>query len=111
MDRTKIYELMGIPALGILLTGVEILSWGRELVLECLYAPLDHSKPFKIVFEGCEEIHWEVYGEDSADTTADVIGIDIGADRYAEPAVINTDIFEVTVLYNELTILKDWDSI
>ena len=80
---------MGVPALGILLTGVEILSWGRELVLECLYAPLDHS----------------------ADTTADVIGIDIGADRYAEPAVINTDIFEVIVLYNELTILKDWDSI
>ena len=71
--------------------------------------PVCAVRPFKIVFEGCEEIHWELYGEDSADTTADVIGIDIGG--YAEPAVINTDIFEVTVLYNELTILKDWDSI
>ncbi len=107
--RTQIYELMGVPAQGILLTDARVQLWGKELLLDCLYAPWESSKSFQVLFINCKEIHWEFYGNGGIDTLADVIGILLGADEYRKPAVVNTTMFEVIVLYGKLTIIKDWD--
>ena len=107
--RTQIYELLGVPAKGLLLTDARVQLWGKELLLDCLYAPWESSESFHVLFNDCKEIHWEIYGDGSTDTTADVISIIVGADEYSKPVVIDTDIFEVTVLYRKLTIVKDWD--
>jgi hypothetical protein len=86
-----------------LVTDIEIGDWGSELVLSCLDDPLTR-RGYEVVFRGCREIRWSLYDAASDATEADVIGFCAGTPEHAEPAVLTTDLFELSVLYDRVEI-------
>jgi len=89
-----------------LVTGIQIRNWGSELVLRCLDDP-STRRTYELLFTRCREIRWSV--DDAAvaledEVEADVIGFCVGREGYAEPAVLTTDLFEVSILYDRIEI-------
>jgi hypothetical protein len=97
MNRLRVYQLLGVPPAGLLITDARVTLWGKELSLDCVYNP-DEPKHFRLTFQSCQEIHWQIFDQDvhGADEV-DVIGIHIGQEAYRESATIHTDIFEINV--------------
>ncbi|MBC6421518.1 MAG: hypothetical protein GDA43_09900 [Hormoscilla sp. SP5CHS1] len=96
---TEDYHLLGLGGLTSLITNVQISMWGNKILFECVYDPEKRS-PYMIVFQDCREITWEVYvPEEVGEAKADFIGIHLGEDAHKKPAVITTDIFEVSIMY------------
>ena len=87
-----------------LIVDVQVRNWGSELVLECLDDPLTRRR-YQLVYKNCREIRWSLLdAEPTPAVEADVIGICPGQAEHAEPAVLTTDVFELTVLYDRLEI-------
>ncbi|HML24548.1 MAG TPA: hypothetical protein PKD09_23045 [Aggregatilinea sp.] len=105
MDRLQIYRLMGVPPAGIFITGVQILLWGRKVVLTCLYDP-EAPRRFRVTFEACAGIRWDAFEDeiDERDVEADVIGFLVGENDHGRPAIITTDLFELSVSYGTMII-------
>jgi hypothetical protein len=92
------YDLtfLGLGSSTSLIKKIEILSWGKTVVIDCLYDP-DALSPYQMVFYDCREIKWElIFPEESEDLEADIIDIKIG------------EIFELTIYYGHLEINKNW---
>jgi hypothetical protein len=109
-NRMEIYELLAAPPRGIFIQSIQLHQLGLELSVACLYDP-DAPKPFTLMFSRCKSIHWEVIDEDNRDNAigpADVIAITLGEEGDKEAAVVHTNIFEIIVLYDTKTIVKDW---
>ena len=87
-----------------LITDVQIRQWGREITIHGLDDPSTRH-PLQLVFRDCEEIRWTSHdcGTD-AEVEADVIGLCPGHAGYAEPAVVTTDLFEVSIRYRSLDV-------
>lgn len=93
------YHLLGLGNLTSLVTGVQLRLWGSEMLIQCLYDPLNRQ-PYLLVFRDCREIHWNVHESGAIqDSEANLFGILLGQDKHRQPAVITTDIFEVSILY------------
>lgn len=89
-----------------LVTQVQLTQWGKELLFEFLDDPIDRQT-YSLNFKDCLEIHWQNYTEGhSQDEEADLIGILLGKDNHQEPAIITTDLFEVSVLYGSFSLQK-----
>ena len=87
-----------------LVTAVQVRHWGGELILECLDDP-QTRRPSHLIFTNCREIRWSLHDPEAVpDYEADVIGFCPGQAEYAEPVVLTTDIFELTVLYDQVEI-------
>lgn len=111
MNRYEIFEKLNVKPAGIFISNIQIASWGQELILSCLYNSPDEDKRFQVHFKGCEKIHWQMMGPDAnlqREVVADVIGFDLGQERYLQDAVIHTTDFEITVAYGEVIIQKQW---
>jgi hypothetical protein len=94
------YLLLGLGELTSLVTGVRVSAWGSVLTVECVYAPGDRNLPYQLIFEDCQAIQWDVLEAQSVgDVEADLIGISLGKEEHQAPAIIHTDIFEVSVTY------------
>ena len=99
MQATKRSDVALAPSL---ITDVKVGGWGGDVVLSCLDDPLTR-RGYELVFRGCREIRWSPYETTSADEAeADVIGFCEGQPGYGEPAVLTTDLFELSVLYDRL---------
>jgi hypothetical protein len=109
MDRLKIYTLLGVQPLGLLTKDIQITLWGTQLALDCLYDP-ENPKPFQLIFKDCHHIRWELTNidVDERDVLADVVAILLGEDGHRQPAVITTDIFEISVLYGKVIVNRSW---
>ena len=81
-----------------LITHVHVKQWGREVEIEGLDDPVTR-KSMRLIFHDCREIRWSNYDEAASEFEADVIGLCPGSNDYAEPAVITTDLFELSILY------------
>jgi hypothetical protein len=100
-------KLVGLGDFVSLITKIEWSFWGNQLVFKCLYDPIDR-KPYKIIFFDCHEINWSIHSPERAeDTEADLIDIQLGSANYLNPAIIFTDIFEVSILYRDLSFEKE----
>lgn len=100
------YHLLGLRGLTSLITNVKVSLWGNEVLFECLYNP-ENPSPYGMVFKDCREIKWDVHdSEEVQDPLADLIGFHLGKDNHQEPALIYTDIFEISLLYGSFTIHK-----
>ncbi len=111
MNRYEIFEKLNVKPAGIFISKIEIASWGQELILSCLYNPPDEDKLFQVHFKQCEKIHWEMMDPDAnlqREVVADVLGFDLGQDRYLEDAIIHTTDFEIGVVYREVIVQKQW---
>ena len=82
----------------------------KEYVVHFLYNPLTQDKPFHILFKDCSSYRWDTVGSeiDERDVNADVIGFGIGLDQHRQPAVLTTDLFEISIHYGSLVVEKDW---
>lgn len=85
-----------------LITAVRILDWGRRVIVEGVDDPVTRND-FQIDFGDCRELRWSLY-EDAPvdDAEADVIGICLGRDHHREPAVVTTDLFELSIRYGSV---------
>lgn len=100
------YELLGLGGLTSLVTNVKVSLWGNEVLIECVYNPEEHL-PYVLVFNDCHNISWNVYHpENVKDFEAEFYGISLGEPDHRKPAVLTTDIFEISILYGSFSIQK-----
>ena len=117
MDRTKIIETLGlVPGGGFSVADMQMVQWGRDVVLECRYrtaamnAAPDEPVHFRLVFKDCREIKYKVYahiGEHEQGTVtsvADIAEISLGQGNHRRDANILTNHFGLTVSYGKISI-------
>lgn len=115
MDRGKIIETLGLVEEGVFsVTGVQLVQWGREVILDFEYVTIAPDKTleapvlFSLIFRDCREMRWKMYahialaemGEIAARTSLAEISIGHGAHR--RDANILTAHFGLTISYGEL---------
>ena len=106
------YALLALGNLTSTLVGVEVNRWGTELIVRCLYNPLD-PQPYDLIFRGCRRIEFEPYVNDPLNdvSQAEIIGLSLGEKGHQKPAVITSSVVEITVVYStyELLVHKSSD--
>ncbi|MFB2894316.1 hypothetical protein ACE1CI_15505 [Aerosakkonemataceae cyanobacterium BLCC-F50] len=102
------YNLLGLGGLTSLVTNVKISRWCTEVLVKCLYDPTGDRLPYSLVFNDCREIRWDVHDEEEAEEElADLIGIHLGENAHRKPALIHTDIFEISIVYGSFNMLQE----
>ncbi|MEG4206814.1 hypothetical protein QUA20_23180 [Microcoleus sp. Pol7_A1] len=100
------YNLLGLGGLTSLITKVNLCSWGNEVLIECVYNP-EERLPYILAFKDCRDISWTVHDEEAVgELEAEFFGIALGEPEHRKPAVITTDIFEISILYGSFRIHK-----
>ncbi len=104
----KEYRYLHVGPATSLITDIKIAEWGTQVLVSCLYDPLGARKPYIVLLHGCSRIDWNVHTpEHAGDTEADVIGFEIRSEA-RDHALIATDIFELSIWYNNYEVVKDW---
>ncbi len=80
-------------------------NWGSKVVLACLDDPLTR-RAYEYVFTDCQELRWylDESGGPLPAKEADIIGFNLGQNGNREPAVLTTDLFELSVKYGRLEV-------
>jgi hypothetical protein len=100
------YNLLGLGGLTSLITNVNVSLWGNEVLIECVYSP-EQRLPYLLEFKDCRDIRWTVHDEEEVnELEAEFFGISLGEPEHRKPAVITTDIFEISILYGSFSIHK-----
>ena len=100
------YHLLGLGGLTSLITNVTVSNWGNTVLIQCLYNGLE-KVPYALEFKDCRDIRWTVHDEEEVgEAEADIFGITLGEGGHRKPAVIHTDIFEISILYGSFRIQK-----
>lgn len=87
------------------MTKVETKLWGNELLFSCLYEPSGSRQPYQLVFSNVHDIRWCVHDTNQLEVSvADFTGFIIGEENHQKPAIVTTDVFEISVLYETLSI-------
>jgi hypothetical protein len=98
------YHQLGLGSYTSIIISVEIRDWGQTLLLSGIYNPGGLSRPFQLEFQGCRQISWEVINKPQhGDQTAEMIGLHLGKPKHQQSAQINTDLFEIMLLYDTWT--------
>ncbi len=101
------YKLLGLGGFTSLITNVKVSSWGNEVSIECVYNP-EERLPYVLAFKDCRDIGWTVHDEEEVgELEAEFFGIYLGEPEHRKPAVITTDIFEISILYGSFSIYKE----
>jgi hypothetical protein len=101
------YNLLGLGGLTSLITNVKVSLWGNEVSIECVYNP-EERLPYVLAFKDCRDIRWTVHDdEEVGELEAEFFGISLGEPQHQKPAVITTDIFEISILYGIFSIHKE----
>lgn len=120
MDRVKIVDALGLVSNGgLAITDIQMVQWGRDLVLACRYqttpmtAAPDPPVHFNLVFHDCREIKYRVYAhigvheQGHVTPTADVAEILLGHGNHRRDANILTNHFGLTISYGEFHLERD----
>lgn len=100
------YNLLGLGGLTSLITNVKVSAWGNEVSIECVYNP-EERLPYVLEFKDCRAIGWTVHDEEEVgESEAEFFGISLGEPEHSKPAVITTDIFEISILYGSFSLHK-----
>lgn len=90
-----------------LIAGVNVSAWGSEVLVRCRYDPTDDRLPYCLLFQQCRELKWEVIDfEYTHESEAELIGIHLGAENYQAPALIQSNLFTLVLLYKHFRLLK-----
>ncbi len=99
--------MLGLGGLTSLVTNVKVSLWGNEVLIECVYNP-EERLPYVLAFKDCRDIIWTVHHEEEVgEQEAEFLGISLGESAHRKPAVITTDIFEISILYDSFRIHKE----
>src|SRR5438270_8158349 len=98
------YRLLGLGDAASIVTALELSNFGKSVLLRALYDPTARS-PFTILFKNCREVRLESYQDGPQGAPeATLVGIFLGKGAWTQPAVITTTAFEVSILYEEMTV-------
>ncbi|WP_242723101.1 hypothetical protein [Microcoleus vaginatus] len=98
--------MLGLGGFTSLITKVNVSLWGSEVLIECVYNP-EERLPYMLTFKDCRDISWTVHDEEAVgEPEAEFFGITLGESEHRKPAVITTDIFEISILYGSFRIHK-----
>ena len=88
------------------ITGVHVSQWGSDLQIECVVDAVDRQ-PWILHFKNCCEIRWYINEPESVqDKEADLISFKFGEDDHRAPAIVGSDIFVISVLYESFELYK-----
>ncbi|MEG5060484.1 hypothetical protein QUB60_13840 [Microcoleus sp. A2-C5] len=100
------YNLLGLGGLTSLVTNINVSLWGNEVLIECVYNP-EERLPYALAFKDCRGISWTVHDEEEVwELESEFLGICLGESSHRKPAVLTTDIFELSILYGSFSIHK-----
>ena len=103
--KDEIFDLLGVDPGELTLSRFSITNWGTEAIADCAY----QERPFQLLFEGVKSIQWDTYEEtDELETLLRVVGLLLGADSHRASALIYTELFELSILYGQMTLIKAW---
>lgn len=109
MDN-RLNALLGVDAYEMGIKQLKAARWGCDFTLDCVYNPNKKNQPFTIELKDCKKILWDVYVEsfDAYQYDLEAIGLYSGKDNYEAPFNITTSMFDLSVFYRELSVIKDW---
>ena len=83
------------------MSALEFLHWGGEVVLHCLYHPRER-RPYTLHFKNCKSVRLDPLEDGIGNgSEANLIGIALGSDAHQKPAIVTTNAFELSVLYEK----------
>ncbi|NEQ99297.1 MAG: hypothetical protein F6K30_21745 [Cyanothece sp. SIO2G6] len=94
------YRLLNLGPASSVVTDISIDKWCSEVTVSCLYDPSISKRPYELLFKECRGVSWELIEEENLDEVcAELIGLNLGLEKYEEAASITTDIFEMLITY------------
>ena len=98
------YALLGLGEATSLIDDVELDEEKKIIVISCIYSPLATKIKYRLLFQGCREISWDRFpGSREPIFPADLLGISLRDDKQRQFAVLSTDSFELSFLYDGFT--------
>ncbi|HRE48776.1 MAG TPA: hypothetical protein PLD47_13705 [Aggregatilineales bacterium] len=102
--NNEFFDLLGVEPGALTITAVTISGWGTELTIDGEY---EGDQPFQCLFEEVSSLQWDAYHEpDDNETTVSVVGVFVGEDDHRAAALVYTDLFELSILYGTLSVVK-----
>lgn len=92
------------------LTGMTLLMWGRDMLIDGLCVPADGNPvSFQLESLDCRETKWQLFTHHHLDTpiafpTTDVVSFKIGQSHHRKSATVLTDHFGLTWNYKTLNL-------
>ena len=83
---------------------MQVLEWGRELRLDCVYRLGDGEARLTIRFRDCREMRWRVYVHGEVTDESAVADLRLGRNGHRSQAQVLTEHFGVSVVYGELAV-------
>ncbi|MFW5691076.1 MAG: hypothetical protein ACOCXZ_01135 [Chloroflexota bacterium] len=115
MDRNRIINQLGlVPDGGLSVVDIQMVEWGRDLLLGCIYRTIPEDGPpdapvhFNIIFKECREIRYRVYAHigmhehGSIPAEADVAELILGQANHRKDASVLTNLFGLTISYGSI---------
>jgi hypothetical protein len=108
----EVYEYIGAPPQPLLLNDIHTRSFGREIILDCLYDP-QSPRPLQLVFRDCLDIMWCPFFPGKREPSIDFILLEPKGEadnRGTKRRRVTIRTTECVIKMNceELTVEKDW---
>ena len=89
-----------------MLTVVAIDKDKHTIIVSCLYDPQEAQMPYTLCFKQCEHIAWQTFEEvqDLRQLDAELIGLSLGTGGGRQQAVLTTDVFELSFVYESVSL-------
>jgi hypothetical protein len=95
------YQRLGVGQSASVVSALELLHWGGEVVVHCLYDP-HVRRPYTLHFKNCKDVRLQPIEKGVGDSSGtSLIGIALGKEGHQKPAIVTTEAFELSVLYEE----------
>ena len=95
------YQALGLGEAASVVTAVTRDKNEHTIMISCLYDPQDTQMPYTLCFKQCEHIAWQTCETclDLQQLDAELIGISLGTSGAQQQAVLTTDVFELSFVY------------
>jgi hypothetical protein len=100
------YQVLGLGEAASVVTAVAVDKDEHTIIVSCLYDPQDTQMPYTLCFKQCEHIAWQTCEPylDLQRLEAELIGISLGTGGAQQQAVLTTDVFELSFVYESFSL-------
>ena len=100
------YQALGLGEAASVVTAVTVDKNGHTIMVSCLYDPQDTQMPYTLCFKQCEHIAWQTYETclDLQQLDAELIGISLRTSGAQQQAVLTTDMFALSFIYESFSL-------
>ena len=100
------YQVLGLGEAASVVTAVAVDKDEHTIIVSCLYDPQDTQMRYTVCFKQCEHIAWQTCEPylDLQRLEAELIGISLGTGGAQQQAVLTTDVFELSFVYESFSL-------